>query len=97
VRNVAFEKYVSVRFTLDGWSTMSNMYACYVEAAVHPPPSPSATELGPGWDCFTFCIPLADYSKDAETGGLSARELILAVRFTTPYMHADGVVWCGQW
>ncbi|KAJ7864513.1 putative phosphatase regulatory subunit-domain-containing protein [Mycena leptocephala] len=94
VRNVAFEKYVSVRFTLDGWSTMSDMYACYVEAAVHPPPSPSATELGPGWDCFTFCIPLADYSKDAETGGLSARELILAVRFTTPYMHADGVVWC---
>jgi hypothetical protein len=94
VRNVAFKKYVSVRFTLDGWSTMSDMYACYVEAAVHPPPSPSATELGPGWDRFTFGIPLADYSKDAETGELSARELIFAVCFTTPCVHADGVVWC---
>ncbi|KAJ7911309.1 hypothetical protein B0H13DRAFT_2660564 [Mycena leptocephala] len=96
-RNVAFEKHVSIHFTLDGWSTTSDVYARYVDAAVHPPRSPSATKPGPGWDRFTFRIPLADYSKDAETGGLSARELVLAVHFATPYVRADGVapyVWC---
>jgi hypothetical protein len=99
VRNVAFEKHVSIHFTLDDWCTTSDVYARYVDAAVHPPGSPSAKKLGPGWDRFTFRIPLADYSKDVDTGGLSARKLILAVHFTTPYVRADGAApyfWCGQ-
>ncbi|KAJ7924095.1 putative phosphatase regulatory subunit-domain-containing protein [Mycena leptocephala] len=90
VRNVAFEKHVSIHFTLDDWCTTSDVYARYVDAAVHPPGSPR-------WDRFTFRIPLADYSKDVDTGGLSARKLILAVHFTTPYVRADGAApyfWC---
>lgn len=101
--NAAFEKHLSVHFTLDGWSTTSDVCARYVDAgtAVHPPSPCSPPPFpGPGWDRFAFHIPLADYAgKDAEMGGLCARELALAVRFTAPYVRADGVapyIWCGQ-
>ncbi|KAJ7921827.1 hypothetical protein B0H13DRAFT_2414196 [Mycena leptocephala] len=99
--NAAFEKHLSVHFTLDGWSTTSDVCARYVDAgtAVHPPSLCSPPPVpGPGWDRFAFHIPLADYAgKDAEMGGLCARELALAVRFTAPYVRADGVapyIWC---
>ncbi|KAH9169675.1 putative phosphatase regulatory subunit-domain-containing protein, partial [Lactarius sanguifluus] len=47
VRNLAFEKSVSVRFTTDGWATVSEAHARYVGPA------------GTGdWDLFAFTIPL---------------------------------------
>ncbi|KAH9021571.1 putative phosphatase regulatory subunit-domain-containing protein, partial [Lactarius pseudohatsudake] len=47
VRNLAFEKSVSVRFTTDGWTTVSEAHARYVGPA------------GTGdWDLFAFTIPL---------------------------------------
>ncbi|KAJ7871545.1 hypothetical protein B0H13DRAFT_2669598 [Mycena leptocephala] len=90
-RNVAFEKHVSIHFTLDGWSTTSDVYARTSMPLCTLPRSPSATKPSPGWDRFTFRMPLAGYSKDAETGGLSARELVLTVHFATLYVRADGV------
>ncbi|KAJ7910014.1 hypothetical protein B0H13DRAFT_1877199 [Mycena leptocephala] len=97
--NVAFEKHVSIHFTLDGWSTTSDVYARYVDAlcTLHARRvQQSPARLG------SFHIPhpagrLQQGRGDA-AGGLSARELVLAVHFATPYVRADGVApWRGEW
>jgi hypothetical protein len=46
VRNIAFEKCVAVRFTTDGWTTVSEAHARYVRPAAD------------SWDIFAFTIPL---------------------------------------
>ncbi|KAJ7909997.1 hypothetical protein B0H13DRAFT_2661285 [Mycena leptocephala] len=91
--NVAFEKHVSIHFTLDGWSTTSDVYARYVDAAVHPPRSPSATKPGPGWDRFTFRIPLADYSKDAETPRAGCLLVSSSSQCTSPHHMCVQTAW----
>ncbi|KAJ7604184.1 hypothetical protein DFH06DRAFT_1349621 [Mycena polygramma] len=93
--NVAFEKYVSVRFTLDSWSTTSVVGAHYVGPHAAPSCSRTAVEPGPQWDRFAFHISLADY---AGADRLSGRELVLAVQFNVPWVPEGGVapyVFCG--
>ncbi|KAI0260295.1 putative phosphatase regulatory subunit-domain-containing protein [Gloeopeniophorella convolvens] len=48
VRNIAFEKDVAARFTLDAWTTQSEVHARYTG-----PATPDGT-----WDRFVFTIPL---------------------------------------
>jgi hypothetical protein len=66
VRNIAFEKWVAVRFTLDKWQTTSEVTARYKES------------LHEGMiDRFTFSIRLADVLSRAEE-----KTLFLAVRYS---------------
>lgn len=48
VRNLAFEKWVAVRFTFDSWQTTSEVSARYVQTVMD------------GIDCFAFTIKLGD-------------------------------------
>jgi hypothetical protein len=66
VRNIAFEKWVAVRFTLDKWQTTSEVTARYKES------------LHDGMiDRFTFSIKLADALSRAEE-----KTIFLAVRYS---------------
>ncbi|KAJ7437157.1 hypothetical protein FB451DRAFT_1378725 [Mycena latifolia] len=83
VRNAAFEKHLSVRFTLDEWCTTSEVGARWVESAASSPSAnsnpnaagagapadPDAEEPGPGWDRFAFSIDLADYGARGDARG----------------------------
>ena len=66
VRNIAFEKWIAVRFTLDKWQTTSEVTARYKESF------PNST-----FDRFTFSIKLADVLSRAEE-----KTLFLAVRYS---------------
>lgn len=90
VRNLAYEKHVAVRFTLDEWQTVSEVRAQYVTSVPSLPPvfsrsSLSKTTVGDlvalgtdkcGWDRFSFLIRLEDY-----THSLGSRVLWLAARY----------------
>ncbi|KAH9977082.1 putative phosphatase regulatory subunit-domain-containing protein, partial [Lactifluus volemus] len=66
VRNIAFEKWIAVRFTLDKWQTTSEVTARYKDS------------LADGaFDRFTFAIKLADVLSRAEE-----KTLFLAVRYS---------------
>ncbi|KAI9569391.1 carbohydrate-binding module family 21 protein [Boletus coccyginus] len=95
VRNLAFEKDVAIRFTLDDWETVSEVGAHYVDSLSHLPsqvlssPFPSTSEntspqSGRGWDRFTFTIRLEDYAHS-----LSTRTLWLAARYRTNSTYPD--------
>ena len=87
VRNLAFEKHVAARFTLDDWQTVSEVGAHYV-ASLSVLPSQILSSLpfsalgdpspqrGRGWDRFTFTIHLEDYAHS-----LSTRTLWLSTRY----------------
>jgi len=66
VRNIAYEKWIAVRFTLDKWQTTSEVTARYKESL------PNGTI-----DHFTFSIKLADVLSRAEE-----KTLYLAVRYS---------------
>jgi hypothetical protein len=66
VRNIAFEKWIAVRFTLDKWQTTSEVTARYKESV---PKS--------AFDRFMFSIKLADVLSRAEE-----KTLFLAVRYS---------------
>ncbi|KZT74059.1 carbohydrate-binding module family 21 protein [Daedalea quercina L-15889] len=66
VRNVAFEKWVAVRFTFDGWQTTSEVTARYVH-----------TRPGGADDVFAFSIRLHDMLPR-----IDEKTLVLAVRYT---------------
>ncbi|KAK6908902.1 hypothetical protein I203_102908 [Kwoniella mangroviensis CBS 8507] len=71
VRNVAFQKWVAVRFTLDHWQTVSEVsgtHVCHI---------PAATSGDEGWDRFSFSIKLDDYKRK-----LDERQLILCVHYS---------------
>lgn len=73
VRNISFEKELTIRFTLDGWETISEVRGTY---AGHAAPEEFQQDVGgESWDRFRFSISLPD-SPD--------RTLQLAVRFTAP-------------
>ncbi|KAF8131501.1 carbohydrate-binding module family 21 protein [Boletus edulis] len=87
VCNLAFEKHVAVRFTLDDWETVSEVGAHYVESLSLPPsqilfpqspPTMSDTihQRGRGWDRFAFTIHL-----EGDTRSWSTRTLWLAARY----------------
>lgn len=71
VRNVAFQKWVAVRFTMDHWQTVSEVSGTHVN---HLPPT---TTGGTGWDRFSFAIKLEDFKRK-----LDERELLLCIRFS---------------
>lgn len=90
VRNLAYEKHVAVRFTLDEWQTVSEVRAQHVVSVPSLPPvfsmsSSSKTTVGDlvalgadkrGWDRFSFLIRLEDYAHS-----LGSRVLWLAARY----------------
>jgi Carbohydrate/starch-binding module (family 21) len=90
VRNIAFEKNVSVRFTLDGWTTVSEVLATYA-GPVAPSETLAGTNHGQtvgdlvgsltasGWDRFNFAIKLEDYEIY-----LWQRTLYLVIRYSAP-------------
>ncbi|KAH7189787.1 putative phosphatase regulatory subunit-domain-containing protein [Fusarium oxysporum] len=69
VANIAFQKAVTCRFTLDYWKTTSEVAADYSHEIL-----PRETPLG--HDRFTFSIKLAD------TANLESKTLFLCVRYT---------------
>jgi hypothetical protein len=66
VRNIAFEKWIAVRFTLDKWQTTSEVTARYKESFPNSP-----------FDRFMFSIKLADVLSRAEE-----KTLFIAVRYS---------------
>ncbi|KAF8481415.1 putative phosphatase regulatory subunit-domain-containing protein [Gautieria morchelliformis] len=66
VRNVAFAKWVAVRFTLDAWQTTSEVAARHL-----------ASLRDHSFDRFEFRVRLGDYMN-----GIEFKKLVLCVRFT---------------
>ncbi len=88
VRNIVFEKHVGVRFTLDDWTTVSEVLASYtgpvrsLETLVGTSQGKTVGDLigstrATGWDRFNFAIKLEDYEAY-----LCQRTLFLVTRFT---------------
>lgn len=66
VKNIAFEKWVAVRFTFDHWQTVSEVSATYDSAD---------TDKIAGYDRFIFNIKLQDFTN------LENRQLFFCVRY----------------
>ena len=89
VRNIVFEKHVGVRFTLDDWTTVSEVLATYtgpvasLETLAGTNQSKTVGDLigstATGWDRFNFAIKLEDYETY-----LRQRTLYLVTRYTAP-------------
>lgn len=90
VRNITFEKSVGVRFTLDGWITVSEVLATYsgpvsaLETLVGTNQGKTIGDLigalpESNWDRFNFAIKLEDYETH-----LRQRTLFLVVRYSAP-------------
>ncbi|KAH7926838.1 hypothetical protein BV22DRAFT_323970 [Leucogyrophana mollusca] len=95
VRNLAYEKHVAVRFTLDDWQTVSEVSARHVvslnalpDALAHPSATPTASSSSHSpsssqrWDRFAFTIRLEDYAH-----ALGSRVLWLVARFRVDYTY----------
>jgi hypothetical protein len=87
VRNIAYEKRVAARFTIDDWTTVSEVLARYTGPAI----SGAHNHHGDGddgkWDRFAFSISLEFYAPrraGASSHSQHGFTLLLAVRFTTP-------------
>jgi Carbohydrate/starch-binding module (family 21) len=96
VRNIAFEKHVGVRFTLDDWTTVSEVLATYtgpvaaMETLVGTNQGRTVGDLigssaASGWDRFNFAIKLEDYEAY-----LWQRTLFIVIRYSAP---AVGEFW----
>ena len=90
VRNIVFEKDVGVRFTLDDWTTVSEVLATYtgpvaaMETLAGSNQGKTVEDLvGPskasGWDRFNFAIKLEDYESS-----IWRHTLFLAIRYSAP-------------
>lgn len=88
VRNIVFEKHVGVRFTLDNWTTVSEVLATYtgpvasLETLAGTNQGQTVGDLigsigAKGWDRFNFAIKLEDYETY-----LWQRTLFLVTRYT---------------
>lgn len=88
VRNIVFEKHVGVRFTLDNWTTVSEVLATYtgpvasLETLAGTNQGKTVGDLigsteAKGWDRFNFAIRLEDYEAY-----LWQRTLYLVTRYT---------------
>lgn len=95
VRNVAFEKQVALRFTLDNWQTTSEVSCKHVTSLSHlPPPFPRSRTVGDAigrlanadassqelkWDRFSFVIHLELYEQK-----LVEHNIVFVGRYTAP-------------
>ena len=95
VRNIAFEKQVALRFTLDDWQTTSEVLCKHVNSLTQlPPPFPRSRTVGDAigqlaggdcgsqefkWDRFSFVIHLDLYEQR-----LTELNIFLVGRFTAP-------------
>jgi hypothetical protein len=95
VRNIAFEKQVAIRFTLDDWQTTSEVLCKHVNSLAHlPPPFPRSMTVGDAigqlangesgsqdlkWDRFSFIIHLELYEQK-----LTEHNIFFVGRFTAP-------------
>ncbi|KAK9324596.1 putative phosphatase regulatory subunit-domain-containing protein [Lipomyces orientalis] len=70
VKNIAFSKWVTAKFTVDYWKTISEVGADFTDVLQSRSPNPP-----PGYDRFTFSIKLQDFSK------LESKTLYFCVRF----------------
>ena len=70
VKNIAFHKWVAVRFTFDHWQTVSEVAATFDDSGNIGTPSKD-----PGWDRFTFNIKLKDFTH------LESRHMLFCVRY----------------
>lgn len=89
VKNVAFEKSVALRFTLDNWQTTSEVvckYVCSLPSLPSPFPPDRASPGVPTltWDRFSFLVRLEDVERK-----LAERTIFFAARY-----QASGV---GEW
>lgn len=89
VKNVAFEKAVALRFTLDNWQTTSEVvcrHVCTLPSLPSPfPPERETPGVPPvAWDRFSFMVRLEDVERK-----LAERTIFFAARFS-----ASGV---GEW
>ena len=73
VRNIAFEKNIAIRFTLDGWQTTSEILGSWVESVSSP-----MVSHNPAYDRFAFNIHLADIMPRLEE-----KTLVLAIKFVS--------------
>ena len=85
VRNIAYEKRVAARFTIDDWTTVSEVFARYTGPAISGVYHRSECDDG-RWDRFAFSISLEFYAPRRAGGSSPSRSftLLLAVRFTAP-------------
>jgi hypothetical protein len=83
VRNIAYEKRVAARFTIDDWTTVSEVFARYTGPAV---PHHHGDGDDGKWDRFSFSISLEFYAprRAGASSHSHAFTLLLAVRFTAP-------------
>lgn len=85
VRNIAYEKLVAARFTIDDWTTVSEVFARYTGPTISGVHNRSEGDDG-RWDRFAFSISLEFCAP--RRAGISSHShsftLILAVRFTAP-------------
>lgn len=99
VRNIAYEKQVAVRFTLDDWQTTSEVSGHHHVSLPRLPDDflrsvSAAWTIGDlaastsSWDRFTFTINLEDYALN-----LDQKTMWLVVRYSVP--PDDGG--CGEW
>ncbi|KAK9234400.1 putative phosphatase regulatory subunit-domain-containing protein [Lipomyces kononenkoae] len=70
VENLAFNKWVAAKFTVDYWKTVSEVAADYTDIVPGRSPRPP-----PGFDRFTFSIKLQDFSK------LEQKTMFFCVRY----------------
>lgn len=78
VKNLAFNKWIAVRFTFDHWQTVSEVSAMYDSSQNN-----DTTDKDPDWDCFTFTIKLVDFTN------LENRHMLFCVRYNV----ADKEFW----
>jgi len=82
VRNIAYEKRVAARFTIDDWTTVSEVFARYTGPAIAGAYHHRSDGDDGKWDRFAFSISLEFYAP--RRAGASPFTLLLAVRFAVP-------------
>ncbi|KAJ3968285.1 putative phosphatase regulatory subunit-domain-containing protein [Lentinula raphanica] len=81
VRNLTYQKDVAVRFTVDDWSTVSEIKANWVANFPSPFVSQrSSVNDTDSWDRFTFSINLSDYTL----ASLPSKIIYFVGRYTVP-------------
>ncbi|KAG8933543.1 hypothetical protein FRC02_011654 [Tulasnella sp. 418] len=76
VKNLAFDKWVAARFTLDWWQTTSEVTGRYVESVSRTPSPHSALDAPTTHDRFTFMIKLDDVLAKIEE-----KTMFIAIRY----------------